>query len=40
MGLGNLGLGNIDKAAQFLGEVVKLDINHQGGSAHLAMCEK
>ena len=40
MGLGNLGLGNIDKAAQFLGEVVKLDINHQGGSAHLAMCKK
>ena len=39
MGLGYLGLGDKEKAAEFLSEVVKLDINHQAGAAYYAMCK-
>ncbi|GAB6120313.1 DUF5107 domain-containing protein [Dysgonomonas termitidis] len=28
MGLGNLGLGNLDKTKEYLGKVVQLDVNH------------
>ncbi len=40
MGLGNLGLGNKEKAEMFLSEVVKLDINHQVGYIHLVLCKE
>lgn len=34
MGLGYSGLGEIEKAKDFLGKVIHLDINHQGGQIH------
>ena len=40
MGLGFLGLGDKVKAKEFLSQVVSLDLNHQIGSIHLAMCEQ
>lgn len=39
MGLGYLGLNETGKAAGFLAEVRKLDVNHQGGQIHLHLCE-
>ncbi|MDR0688544.1 MAG: DUF5107 domain-containing protein [Prevotellaceae bacterium] len=35
MGLGHLGLGNVQKAKEFLQKVVELDVNHQGAQIHL-----
>ncbi|NDW08575.1 DUF5107 domain-containing protein [Dysgonomonas sp. 520] len=35
MGLGHFGLGEKEKAENFLSELRKLDINHQGGQVHL-----
>ncbi len=37
MGLGYLGFGNVDKAKEYLGKVLELDINHQGAQIHLKM---
>jgi len=37
MGLGWLGLGNIDLAKEYLDEVLQLDINHQGAIIYLRM---
>jgi len=37
MGLGWLGLGNIDLAKEYLDEVLQLDINHQGAIIYLKM---
>jgi Cytochrome c biogenesis factor len=37
MGLGNLGLNNIEKAKEYLSKVRKLDINHQGSQLHLKL---
>ncbi len=39
MGLGHLGLGEYAKACEFLGEVAKLDVNHQGAQIHLQMAK-
>lgn len=39
MGLGYLGLHNKAEAKKYISEVVKLDLNHQIGTLHLAMCE-
>jgi tetratricopeptide (TPR) repeat protein len=39
MGLGHLGLGNKEKAREFLQQVLDLDINHQGAQLHLMMCQ-
>jgi tetratricopeptide (TPR) repeat protein len=39
MGLGHLGLGNKEKAREFLGRVVELDVNHQGAQVHLEMAQ-
>ena len=36
LGLGNLGLGEIDQAKNHLQEAAKMDVNHQGGQIHLA----
>ncbi|MDR0413970.1 MAG: DUF5107 domain-containing protein [Prevotellaceae bacterium] len=38
IGLGHLGLGNTEKAKEFLRKVTSLDINHQGAQIHLEMC--
>ncbi len=40
MGLGNLGLGETDKATAFFRTVLALDINHQGAQTHLTMCSE
>lgn len=40
MGLGYLGLHEIEKAKLFLNETRKLDINHQGSQIHLEMLPK
>ena len=37
IGLGHLGLGNLNKAAQYLQQVKKMDINHQGAGVYLQM---
>ena len=39
MGLGNLGLGNKEKAKKTLSEALKKDNNHQIVAAHLDMCD-
>lgn len=39
MGLGYLGLEEREKAAGFLDEVRRLDINHQGGQIHRNLCK-
>ncbi len=38
MGLGNLGLGDYEKAKQMFDDVLKLDNNHQGAHTHLKIC--
>jgi hypothetical protein len=35
MGLGYSGLGDVEKAHQFLSEVLTLDINHQGAQVNM-----
>lgn len=40
MGLGHLGLHEIQKAKEFLDKVEKLDVNHQGGQIHRKMCDE
>ena len=35
MGLGHIGLGNMDKAQRYLQKVLELDPNHQGAALHL-----
>ena len=37
LGLGNFGLGDLDKAKAHLLEAAKMDINHQGVQVHLSM---
>lgn len=39
MGLGYLGLGDVEKAYTFLSEVLKSDVNHLGAQIHLSMIE-
>lgn len=40
MGLGYLGLGDVEKARHYFSELRKLDINHQGGQIHLELVVK
>ncbi len=40
MGLGNLGLGNLDKAREFLKETLKLDVQHQKAMLYLRGIEE
>jgi len=37
IGLGHLGLGNEEGAARYLGDVLRLDMNHQGAAVYLQM---
>lgn len=39
MGLGYLGLGNKTQALEYLSEVIRMDVNHQGAQIHLEMCK-
>lgn len=39
MGLGYLGLGETERAAELLSEVRKLDVSHQGAQVHLNLCQ-
>lgn len=38
MGLGYLGLNELQKAKEYLDMVINLDVNHQGGQLHRNMC--
>ncbi len=40
MGLGHLGLGNMEKAIFYLQRTLELDINHEGAQIHLRMAMK
>jgi hypothetical protein len=37
IGLGHMGLGNEDEARRYLGEVLRMDMNHQGAAVYLEM---
>ena len=37
MGLGHMGLGNLERARGYLLEAHRLDLNHQGVEVHLAL---
>jgi len=37
IGLGNLGLGNIERAEELFNQVLNLDVNHQGAAIHKQM---
>jgi len=40
MGLGHLGLHELEQARKHFAEVLKMDVNHQGARVHLEMCRE
>ncbi|MGG3306555.1 DUF5107 domain-containing protein [Paenibacillus lautus] len=39
MGLGHLGLGDVQSAEKLFGQVLQLETHHQGAALHLALCK-